>query len=131
MATVGNRWQPLAIVLATVLATVAILVVDALSVVARDRKIQCTHGLVGEDEERFLAALDPYRLSYHCCMGGWMITHQNGLQWELFRIVSLLKMTGMLSPNTCKIILLLMSLWELAFQYSHKLLHTPFGYNQF
>ena len=33
--------------------------------VARDcyiHKVQCTHGLVGEDKEHGLAALDPYRL---------------------------------------------------------------------
>ena len=38
---------------------------DALSVVARDgyiHKTQCIHGLVGEDKEHCLAALDPYRL---------------------------------------------------------------------
>ena len=37
----------------------------ALSVVARDhyiRKIQCIHGLVGEDKEHCHAALDSYRL---------------------------------------------------------------------
>ena len=38
---------------------------DALSVVAIDCyicKIQCIHGLVGEDKEHCLAALDSYRL---------------------------------------------------------------------
>ena len=43
---------------------------DVLSVVARDRYIQCIHGLVGEDKEHCLAALDSYRLLDAVFMGG-------------------------------------------------------------
>ena len=35
---------------------------DALSVVARDHKIRCIYGLVGEDKKHCLTALDPYKL---------------------------------------------------------------------
>ena len=55
---------------------------DVLSVVARGcyiHKIQCTHGLVGEDKENPLQLWIPtgYLMLY-----GWM-THQNGLQWPI------------------------------------------------